>query len=154
MEVGKKYALEKWPDSAYIDTLDRFLKNEYVKQSTKQKVEMSMNNNIMSLPKKPTQSKPKTSMAKTIDTKTQSSFPDRFFYALNKLSENPGNSEFGKKYKAKGGETLDELLVRIYGQQAKKVPKYVSESMLKQLNPGTDFSSMAEGEAVLLPVLK
>jgi len=155
MEVGKKYALKKWPDSAYIDTLDNFFKYEYVKPSAKQKVEMTMSNNIMSLPQKPTQSKPKTSAAtpaKTSETKTQS-FPDRFFYALNKLSENPGNSEFGKKYKAKGGETLDELLVRIYGQQAKKVPKYVSESMLKQLNPGTDFSSMAEGETVLLPVL-
>jgi len=153
MEVGKKYALQKWPDSVYIDTLDRFFKHEYVKQSAKQKVEMTMSNNIMRLPQKPAQSKPKTSTAKINDTKTQS-FPDSFFYALNKLSENPGSSEFGKKYKAKGGETLDELLVRIYGAQAKKVPKYVSESMLKQLNPGTDFSSMAEGEAVLLPVLK
>jgi len=153
MEVGKKYALKKWPDSAYIDTLDRFFKHEYVKQSAKQKVEMTMNNNIMSLPQKPTQSKPKTSTAKTNDTKTQS-FPDRFFYALSKLSENPSSNEFGKKYKAKGGETLDELLVRIYGAQAKRVPKYISESMLKQLNPGTDFSSMSEGEAVLLPVLK
>jgi hypothetical protein len=155
MEVGKKYALKKWPDSAHIDTLDRFLKYEPLKQSTKQKVEMTMdmNNNIMSLPQKPVQSKPKTSTAKTSETKTQS-FPDRFFYALSKLSENPGSSEFGKKYKAKGGETLEDLLVRIYGQQAKKVPKYVSESMLKQLNPGTDFSSMAEGEIVLLPVIK
>jgi len=155
MEVGKKYALKKWPDSAYIDTLDRFFKHEYVKQSAKQKVEMTMSNNIKSLPQKPTQSKPKSntaSTAKTTDTKTQS-FPDRFFYALSKLSENPNNSEFGKKYKAKGGETLDELLVRIYGQQAKRIPKYISESMLKQLNPGTDFSSMAEGEMVLLPVL-
>jgi hypothetical protein len=158
MEVGKKYALKKWPDSAHIDTLDRFLKYERVKQSAKQKVEMTMDmsNNIMSLPQKPVQSKPKTNAAnsaKTSETKTQS-FPDRFFYALSRLLDNPGSSEFGKKYKAKGGETLEELLVRIYGQPAKKVPKYVSESMLKQLNPGTDFSSMAEGEAVLLPVLR
>jgi len=161
MEVGKKYALTKWPDSAYIDTLDRFFKREPLKQSAKQKVEMTMNmnNNIMSLPQKPTQSKPRTttpntaSTPKTSEAKTQS-FPDKFFYALNKLSENPGSSEFGKKYKAKGGETLDELLVRVYGSQAKKVPKYVSESMLKQLNPGTNFSSMAEGETVLLPVVR
>jgi len=156
MEIGKKYALEKWPDSAYIDTLDKFFKHEYVKQPAKQKVEMTMNNNIMSLPQKQTQSKPRTSPANPIkksDAKTQS-FPDRFFYALNKLSENPSSNEFGKKYKAKGGETLDELLVRIYGAQAKRVPKYISESMLKQLNPGTDFSSMSEGETVLLPVIK
>jgi len=152
MEIGKKYALEKWPDSAYIDTLDKFFKHEYVKQPAKQKVEMTMNNNIMSLPQKPTKSKPRASATKTIDKKTES-FPDRFFYALSKLSENPGSSEFGKKYRAKGGETLDELLVRIYGAQAKRVPKYISESMLKQLNPSTDFSSMAEGETVLLPVI-
>ncbi len=159
MEVGKKYALAKFPDSAYIDTLDRFFKYEPLKQSAKQKVEMTMSNNIMSLPQKHAKSKPKTSTPstpraeKTSETKNQS-FPDRFFYALSKLSENPGNSEFGKKHRAKGGETLEELLVRVYGAQAKKIPKYVSESMLKQLNPGTDFSSMAEGEAVLLPVLR
>jgi len=159
MEVGKKYALTKWPDSAYIDTLDRFLKYEPLKQSAKQKVEMTMSNNIMSLPQKPTQSKPRTSTPntastpKTSETKTQS-FPDKFFYSLSKLLENPSSSEFGKKHRAKGGETLDELLLRIYGPQAKKVPKYVSESMLRQLNPGTDFSSMAEGEAVLLPVVR
>jgi len=164
MEVGKKYALTKWPDSAYIDTLDRFLKREPLKQSAKQKVEMTMNmnNNIMSLPQKPTQSKPRTttpntantaSTPKTSEAKTQS-FPDKFFYSLSKLLENPGSSEFGKKHRAKGGETLDELLLRVYGSQAKKVPKYVSESMLKQLNPSTNFSSMAEGEAVLLPVVR
>jgi len=163
MEVGKKYALTKWPDSTYIDTLDRFFKYEPLKQSAKQKVEMTMNmNNIMSLPQKPTQSKPRTSTPntsntantpKTSEAKTQS-FPDKFFYSLSKLLENPGSSEFGKKHRAKGGETLDELLVRVYGPQAKKVPKYVSESMLKQLNPGTDFSSMAEGETVLLPVIR
>jgi hypothetical protein len=157
MEVGKKYALKKWPDSIYIDTLDRFFKYEPVKQFAKQKVEMTMNNNIMSLPQKPAQSKSKTNVAKpetkASETKTQS-FPDRFFHALSKLADNPSSNEFGKKYKAKGGETLDELLVRIYGQQAKKIPKYLSESMLKQLNPGTDFSSMAEGEAILLPVLR
>jgi len=159
MEVGKKYALTKWPDSTYIDTLDRFFKYEPLKQSAKQKVEMTMSNNIMSLPQKPTQSKPRTSTPntastpKTSEAKTQS-FPDKFFYSLSKLLENPSSSEFGKKHRAKGGETLDELLVRIYGSQAKKVPKYVSESMLRQLNPGTDFSSMAEGEAVLLPVVR
>jgi len=159
MEVGKKYALTKWPDSAYIDTLDRFFKREPLKQSAKQKVEMTMSNNIMSLPQKPTQSKPRTSTPntastpKTSEAKTQS-FPDKFFYSLSKLLENPNNSEFGKKHRAKGGETLDELLLRVYGSQAKKVPKYVSESMLKQLNPGTNFSSMAEGEAILLPVVR
>lgn len=160
MEVGKKYALEKWPDSVYIDTLDRFFKRELVRQSAKQKVEMTMNmgNNAMSLPQKPAQSKPRTSEAKTNETKASEaktqSFPDRFFYALSKLSENPGSNEFGKKYRAKNGETLDELLVRVYGPQSRKIPKYVSESMLKQLNPGTDFSSLAEGETVLLPVVK
>ncbi|MDR2595372.1 MAG: hypothetical protein LBC87_11440 [Fibromonadaceae bacterium] len=159
MEVGKKYALTKWPDSTYIDTLDRFFKYEPLKQSAKQKVEMTMSNNIMSLPQKPTQSKPRISTPntasppKTSEAKTQS-FPDKFFYSLSKLLENPNNSEFGKKHRAKGGETLDELLVRVYGQQAKKIPKYVSESMLRQLNSGTDFSSMAEGEAVLLPVVR
>jgi len=158
MEVGKKYVLTKWPDSAYIDTLDRFFKREPLKPSAKQKVEMTMSNNIINLPQKPAQSKPKTSTPniantpKISETKTQS-FPDKFFYSLSNLLENPGSSEFGKKHRAKGGETLDELLIRVYGSQAKKVPKYVSESMLKQLNPGKDFSSLAEGEAVLLPVI-
>jgi hypothetical protein len=45
------------------------------------------------------------------------------------------------------------LLLRVYGSEAKKVPKFVSESMIKQLNPGIDVSSFAEGDMVLLPKL-
>jgi hypothetical protein len=158
MEVGKKYALKEWPDSVYIDTLDRFFKQELVKQPAKQKVEMTMKNDIISLPQKPIQSKPKTNETKINETKASEiktqSFPDRFFYALGRLLENPGSNEFGKKYRAKDGETLNELLDRVYGPQVKKIPKYVSESMLKQLNPNADFSSLAEEEIVLLPLVR
>jgi hypothetical protein len=157
MEVGKKYALKKWPDSVYIDTLDNFLKNEPVKKSQKQKVEMTMNMNMnMSLPEKKTEQPPKKAIQKPSAVKnTESeSFPDQFFYALYNLSENPNSTEFGKKHKAKGGETLDDLLLRIYGARAKRVPKKLSESMLKGLNPGVDFSSLSEGETVLLPNVK
>jgi len=153
MKVGKKYAMKKWPDSAYIDTLDRFFKNEPLKQSQKQKVEMTMN---MSLPEKKTAPLPKTTQAQkpSVVKNTESeSFPDLFFYALYNLSENPSSKEFGKKHRAKGGETLDDLLLRIYGAKAKRVPKNLSESMLKGLNPGVDFSSLSEGEMVLLPTV-
>jgi hypothetical protein len=155
MEVGKKYALKKWPDSTYIDTLDRFFKNEPVKQSRKQKVEMTMDMN-MSLPGKKTEQPPKKTVQKPSAVKnTESeSFPDQFFYALYNLSENPNSTEFGKKHRAKNGETLDDLLLRIYGARAKRVPKKLSESMLKGLNPGVDFSSLSEGEIVLLPNVK
>ena len=160
MEMGKEYPLKKWPDSAYIDTLDKFFKHELVKQSAKQKAEITMNANFDSKiempknkketkdPKEPSQGRPRVNEPKA------ESFPDKFFYALSRLSENPGSNEFGKKYRAKSGETLEELLVRVYGQQAKKIPKYVSESMLRQLNLGIDFSSLSEGEAVLLPNVK
>jgi hypothetical protein len=161
METGKKYALKKWPDSAYIDTLDRFFAKEPIKQQQKQKAEISMDmsNNTMSLPKKNNTPEKKSQNSNSLpkkdeENKATESFPDKFFYALSKLSENPGSKEFGRKYKAKGGETLDDLLVRIYGQQIRKVPKYISESMLKQLNPGVDLSSLSEEETVLLPVIK
>lgn len=159
MEVGKEYALKEWPDSAYIDTLDRYFMNEPVKQQRSQKVDitMNMNNNLISLPKKEQAlsklNVPKqTSKAPQIP-RTSESFPDKFFNALNKLSENPNSREFGKRHRAQGGETLDDLLVRVYGSQVRKIPKFASESMIKQLNPGTDFSSLSEGEMILLPLV-
>jgi len=160
MEIDKKYALKKWPDKAYIDTLDRFLAKEPIKQQQKQKAEitMSMDNKAMSLPKKselPQRvQKSGAGVKKNEDGKDTQSFPERFFYALYKLSENPDNGEFGKKYRAKGGESLEDLLLRIYGTGAKRVPKHVSESMIKKLNPGADITSFAEGEMVLLPNVK
>ena len=93
-------------------------------------------------------------MKKNEDGKDTQSFPERFFYALYKLSENPDNGDFGKKYRAKGGESLEDLLLRVYGTGAKRVPKHVSESMIKKLNPGADITSFAEGEMVLLPNVK
>ena len=160
MEAGKKYALKKWPDSAYIDTLDKFFKNEPIKQSQKQKAEitMSTNNNVMdmlkgklSIPKK--NIPPKSVSERSTPKKNQESFPDKFVNVLNKLLENQNNRELGKKYNVKSGETLDGLLLRVYGQQAKRLPKYTSELMVKQLNPSVDFSSLSEGQTVLLPVV-
>jgi len=157
MEAGKKYALKKWPDSAYIDTLDRYFASEPIKQSRKQKVDISMNMNAkaMSLPREsPKHFEKKRPSQSTGAVKETQSFADRFFYALNKLSENSNNNEFGRRYKARGGETLDDLLLRVYGQQARRVPKGITEGFVKSLNPGVDFSSLSEGEMVLLPNVK
>jgi hypothetical protein len=165
MEVGKRYDLKKWPDSAYIDTLDRFFKNELVKQPQKQKAEITMNmdGNIISLPKKKTNvpEKKVQNEKETLNRKSESensknaeSFPERFVYALNKLSENPNSKEFGKRYRTKDGENLDDLLLRVYGSQAKKIPKSIYELMIKQLNPGVDFSTLSGEETVLLPMAK
>ena len=160
MEVGKKYALKKWPDSAYIDTLDKFFKKEPIKQSQKQKAEitMSMNNNAIDMLKKKAtiiekNIPQKNAPEKSVPKETQEPFPDKFVNALNKLLENPNNRELGKKYNVKSGETLDDLLLRVYGQQAKRLPKYTSELMVKQLNPSLDFSSLSEGQSVLLPIV-
>jgi len=157
MEVGKKYELKKWPDQAYIDTLERFFAKEYVReQKKKAEISMNMGNNIMSLPKKEEKKTAKIPEKREQRMPEQSveSFPDKFFNALYNLSENPGSSEYGKKYKAKGGENLEELLLRIYGSQVKRVPKNLSEGMIKRLNPGVDVSSFSDGEMVLLPSVK
>jgi hypothetical protein len=165
MEVGKRYDLKKWPDSAYIDTLDRFFKNEQVKQPQKQKTEitMSMNNSVMNLPEKKTNAPKKQTInenetlskkSESENSKNSGSFLDGFVHALNKLSENPNSKEFGKRYRAKNGENLDDLLLRIYGSQAKKIPKFISETMIKQLNSDVDFSALSEKDMVLLPLAK
>jgi len=160
MEVGKRYELKKWPDQAYIDTLERFFAKEYVReQKQKAEISMDMSNNVVSLPKKEEKKERKTEKApekrtQRMPEQSVESFPDKFFHALYNLSENPGSSEYGRKYKAKGGENLEELLLRIYGAQAKRVPKNLSEGMIKRLNPGVDVSSFAEGEMVLLPSIK
>ena len=98
----------------------------------------------------PQQSVPRPSVPST----SSESFPDKFFYSLSKLSENSNNREFGRKHKARGGETLDDLLLRVYGPQARRIPKSITENIIRSLNPGADFSSLAEGEMVLLPVVK
>jgi len=153
MEAGKKYELKKWPDSAYIDTLDKFFENEYVKPARKQKAEITMTPRLQQETKKSATSKSQPPNIKQAQPKQETSkpFAESFFYALNKLSENPNNKEFGRRYKAKGGESLDDLLLKVYGSEAKKIPKFVSESMIKQLNPGIDVSSFAEGDMILLP---
>jgi len=155
MEVGKRYDLKKWPDSAYIDTLDKFFKNEPIKQSQKQQSEitMSMNNNFINIPTKKASTPEKNVTEKKVLKEIQEPFPDRFVNALNKLLENPNSRELGKKYNVKSGETLDGLLLRVYGQQAKRLPKYTSELMVKQLNLGVDFSALSEGQMVLLPII-
>jgi len=155
MEVGKKYELKKWPDSAYIDTLDKYFKNEPLKQSQKQKAEITMNtnNNFFNIPKKKINVPQKNIPEKKAPKETTEPFPDKFVNAMNKLLENPSNRELGKKYNVKAGETLNGLLLRVYGQQAQKLPKFTSELMVKQLNPGIDFSSLSEGQTVLLPLV-
>jgi len=155
MEVGKKYELKKWPDSAYIDTLDKFFKNEPIKQSQKKEAEITMNtNNHFIIPKKKITTPQKNAIEKkAVPKETTEPFPDKFVNAMNKLLEHPNNRELGKKYSVKAGETLDGLLLRVYGPQAKKLPKFTSEIMMKQLNPGIDFSSLSEGQTVLLPIV-
>jgi len=158
MEVGKRYDLKKWPDSAYIDTLDKFFKNEPIKQPQKQKAEITMSMNNINIPTKKINAYEKNAPEKNIPERKipkepQESFPDRFVNALNRLLENPNSRELGKKYNVKDGETLDGLLFRVYGQQAKRLPKYTSELMMKQLNPGVDFSALSEGQTVLLPIV-
>ncbi|MDR3002328.1 MAG: hypothetical protein LBU89_13835 [Fibromonadaceae bacterium] len=156
MMVGEKYALKRWPDSAHIDTLDRFFANEPVRHPERQKAEITMNmsgkikrsEKSADVPAKKSQ-RPSAPRA---EEKSTESFSERFFYALHKLSENPNNRKYGKKYSAKSGESLNDLLIRIYGSQAREIPRYVSESMLRPLNSSLDLSSLAEGDMVLLPV--
>ena len=159
MEVGKKYALKKWPDSTYIDTLDRYFANELVKPQQKQKTEITLSTTYKKVepPKEEKKAEPQKPKEKS-DVKTEGilknaeSFPDQFFNALFKLSENP-SGEFGKRHKARDGETLDDLLLRIYGARVKKIPKQLSETMIKKLNPNANFSSLSEGEMILLPMV-
>jgi hypothetical protein len=160
MEVGKKYALKQWPDSAYIDTLDKFFEQEPIRQSQKQKVEMTMNMGSMVLPKKETKHEKKSKFdapqnaVQKNEEKKDDSFPEQFFAALYNLSVNPDSYVYGKKYRANGGETLETLLLRVYGARVKRVPKNLSENMLKKINPSADFSSLADGEMVILPLLR
>ncbi|MCL2100462.1 MAG: hypothetical protein FWH22_01970 [Fibromonadales bacterium] len=158
MKAGEKYALKKWPDSAYIDTLDRFFANESVRYHERQKAEitMSMRSDVkrhgkaadVPAKKSQRQAAPRASE----ENQSTESFSERFFLALHKLSENPNNREYGRKYNARAGESLDDLLLRIYGAQSRRIPKHVSESMIRQLNPGLDIASFAEGDMVLLPL--
>jgi hypothetical protein len=159
MEVDKKYALKKFPDSLYLDTLDNFFKKEPIKKTTEQKAEITMQADFSSKIEKPKEKEDNAIQNQkqyTVKNPEKKSIPfaDGFLHSLLKLSENPDSKEYGKTYKAKSGENIDELLLRIYGTKANKVPKNLTKSMLKTLNPNSDFNSFNEGEIILLPVVK
>ncbi|GHV11705.1 hypothetical protein AGMMS49938_02880 [Fibrobacterales bacterium] len=168
MEVGKKYALKEFPDSLFLDTLDKFFNAEPLRQQQKQKVEMTMNNDF-EIPKslRPSESRnsspshsnmgtnnddKKSETKQKKQTENEISFLENFIETLGKLAEEPNGSN-GKIVKAKEGESLTNLLTRTYGAQAAKIPKFLVENQLKTLNPQVNFSALTEGENILLPKL-
>jgi hypothetical protein len=173
MEVGKKYPLQEWPSQAFIDTLDLYVKAEPVKKRGSQAAitmelgpggrvetvdlensdETKLNPKIKKMFDSVMGRLPQETSASETPKKAviQRSFADRFVVALGAAAANPRQ---GMQVAARQGETLEALLVRTYGAQARTLPQFLVHSQIERLNPSVDFQNLRNGEMVILPRVK
>jgi hypothetical protein len=160
MEVGKKYVLKEWPDSAYFVAMDSVLAHEYVKAPDAPPAQVAINPimepvNPLKMGNKSSSSnsnKPANPVQQAVEqgaAKRQEAFAQRFQAAMDKLLADPGNSALSQMVTLNEGEDIMSLLVRVYGKDAGHLPSFVVKSQVQSLNGG----SFAPGQAVKLPKL-
>lgn len=156
LEIGKKYPLELWPDSAYFVAMDSIVFYENVRAPDAPTPEVSINSFMG--PVNPT--KPKamgTPSEKPVaqqaveqgEGKRQEAFARRFQTAMDRLLANPEDASLSQSISMQEGEDLMDLLVRVYGKDASRLPGFVVKSQVQSLNGG----ALKPGQAVKLPKL-
>ena len=78
---------------------------------------------------------------------------DRFANSISKWQSDPNNSALYKTISAKENEDVIELLARVYGKEAKKLPRFYTMSVLQSLNPGISMDKPGAGAQVRIPKL-
>ncbi len=162
LQIDKKYTLESWPDSVYIEHLDSVLAAEPLKQSidTAQTELTIYSGNIptLSLPgqKKSVQPQPReknvpAKSTSAVSEKSAERFADRFMTALGKLQSDPSNASNFNTVEAKESEDILRLLSRAYGQDASKLPRFYTLSTLQSVNPGVRLEHLSAGDKVRIP---
>lgn len=162
-KLGKRYPLLEWPDSAYVASLDSILAAEPLKKSAKDsnKTELVLSGNkapMLALPatkkaeakpqKAGAEAKPQTSTAKQ---KSSASFTERFSKALDRWQSDPNNKSLYVTTEARAGEDAIAALSRVYGKEARQLPRFYTLSVLQALNPGISVESPAAGDVLKLP---
>ena len=177
IQVNKKMALEEWPDSNYIASLDSILALEPVKKG-KDSADVSLKMNaskapIFKLPPsvtgKPNNPKnahskgdsPKPKNDKSVAKNTQESksnhsaenFVAKFSNALSALQSDPSNKSLYKVVTVNDGEDLFKLLRRTYGAGTQNLPRFYVLSSLQSVNPGVMLEHLNAGDKVRVPKL-
>lgn len=177
IQVNKKMALEEWPDSNYIASLDSILALEPVKKG-KDSADVSLKMNAFKVPVfklppsvtgKPNNSKnahskgdsPKPKNDKSVAKNTQESksnhsaenFVAKFSNALSALQSDPSNKSLYKVVTVNDGEDLFKLLRRTYGAGTQNLPRFYVLSSLQSVNPGVMLEHLNAGDKVRIPRL-
>jgi hypothetical protein len=177
IQVNKKMALEEWPDSNYIASLDSILALEPVKKG-KDSADVSLKMNAFKAPVfklppsvtgKPNNSKnahskgdsPKPKNDKSVAKNTQESksnhsaenFVAKFSNALSALQSDPSNKSLYKVVTVNDGEDLFKLLRRTYGAGTQNLPRFYVLSSLQSVNPGVMLEHLNAGDKVRVPKL-
>lgn len=162
-KLGKKYPLLEWPDSAYVASLDSILAAEPLKKASKDsnKTELVLGGGkapMLALPaakkaepkpqKAATESKPQTTTTKQ---KAGASFTERFSRALDRWQSDPNNKSLYVTTEARPGEDAIAALSRVYGREARQLPRFYTLSVLQALNPGISVENPAAGDVLKLP---
>lgn len=156
LEIGKKYPLELWPDSAYFVAMDSIVFYENVRAPDAPTPEVSINSFMG--PVNPT--KPKAQGTPSVNPsvqqaveqgegKRQEAFARRFQTAMDRLLSNPDDASLSQTVALADGENLMALLVRIYGKDAARLPGFVVKSQIEALNGGP----VKTGQMVKIPKL-
>lgn len=159
LSTNKAYFLKEWPDSSYVQAIDSIVAAEPLKKEAKEKkTNIILNANPLPMLATP-KAKVPTSVQESKSTQTkqtlkkQESFTERFASAITKWQSDPQNVNLYKTVPVKNGENAIELLTRVYGKEAKKLPKFYTLSVLQSLNPGVSVDKPASGSSLKIPKL-
>lgn len=163
LEIGKKYVLLEWPDSAYVASLDSVLKAEPLKKDTVdtrpnlvlnafKAPSLALPGNSKDSKKAQTASKG-TPKADTPAKPKQAPFAERFASAISKWQSDPSNKSLYINVTVKEGEDAMAALARTYGKEAKTLPRFYALSVLQSLNPGVSVEHPEAGQTLRLPRL-
>ena len=177
IQVNKKMALEEWPDSNYIASLDSILALEPVKKG-KDSADVSLKMNASKAPifKLPPSVTGKPNSSKNVHSKSDSQKPKndksvaknsqesksnhsaenfvaKFSNALSALQSDPSNKSLYKVVTVNDGEDLFKLLRRTYGAGTQNLPRFYVLSSLQSVNPGVMLEHLNAGDKVRVPRL-
>lgn len=156
LATNKPYFLKEWPDKAYVQSIDSIIAAEPVKQVSKEKktnIVLNAAPTTQIIPsEKPTKTE-KTGAVKTKKTATlnKESFTEAFAKAISKWQSDPNNGSLYTSISVLEGEDAMALLARIYGKEAKKLPRFYTLSVLQSLNPGVSLENPTAGEKIRIP---
>jgi predicted HNH restriction endonuclease len=167
LEMGKRYVLEKYPDSAYIANIAQYAdtagKTEMKKWESESKT--TIKRDAFQRVVTPAEFKKMFGERKTRTSQTASkqgsekntaydsqiSFVEHFQQLMESLRSDPDNKSLQKIYTVKTEKNLREVLLSVYGAKAKKIPSVLALYQLRPLNSSVNLEKLKAGDIVILP---